>query len=384
MKSSTRTEKFQYYQFASVIFLFWFSMYLYVPTLPIYTQIKTNYLVLTGIILAMYGLWQGLARFPLGIYSDRIGKRKVFIFIGIGLSIVGAWLMGTATNSTALLVGRAITGLAAATWVPMVVAFTGLFPANETLKASAIVNLINSLGMMVGTFLTGWLNDLGGYSLAFYLAMASAGLAGLALLPFNEISMVPQKRSLGEIKTLVVQRSVLVPSLLGALAQYAVWATVFSYIPILAKQYGASSVLQSMLLSMNIAVVLIGNLTVTTLVKRFGTRSLLFFSFFIMCLGMILASLANSLVLVFVAQFCNGFGLGIGFSILMGLSVQSVKEQERSTAMGLFQAVYAIGMFSGPWVSGYLADNIGIQPMFAATSVVVLFAAIYGIRQLHF
>jgi MFS family permease len=35
--------------------------------------------------------------------------------------------------------------------------------------------------------------------------------------------------------------------------------------------------------------------------------------------------------------------------------------------MGVYQAVYAVGMFTGPWLSGLLADALGIQPMFTIT-----------------
>jgi MFS family permease len=203
------------------------------------------------------------------------------------------------------------------------------------------------------------------------------------MLPVTEKPMEPQKRSIEEIRTLVSHRSVLVPSLLGALAQYAVWATVFSFIPILAKQYGASDVLQSMLLSLNIAIVLVGNLAVTAFVKRFGSRPLLYFSFALMALGMLFAAMANSLLLVFLAQFCNGFALGIGFPILMGLSVARASDGDRSTAMGLFQAVYSIGMFTGPWLSGFLASSMGIQPMFTLTAIVVLLLALFGMHFLE-
>jgi MFS family permease len=375
--------KTQIIQYAVAIFLFWMSMYLYVPTLPVFAQGITHSLSVTGVILSMYGLWQGLARFPLGVYSDRLGKRKIFIFAGFGLSALGALIMGTAQNEGMLLLGRAVTGLAAATWVPLVVAFSDLFPRGEALRAASLVNLLNSAGMIAGTLFTGWLNGLGGYPLAFYLAMGVAAAAALIMLPFAEKKMAPQKRSLGEIQALVSRRSVLVPSLLGALAQYAVWATVFSFIPILAKQYGASDVLQSMLLSLNIAIVLVGNLAVTAFVKKFGSRQLLYFSFTLMAFGMILAALANSLVLVFAAQFCNGFALGIGFPILMGLSVEHASDQERSTSMGLFQAVYAIGMFTGPWLSGFLANSLGIQPMFTLTGGVVLLLALVGMRFLE-
>jgi MFS family permease len=383
MEQTSPTPKLKIYQYAVAIFLFWISLYLYVPTLPVFTQGIAHSLTITGVILSMYGLWQGLVRFPLGVYSDRVGKRKIFIFIGFGLSALGALLMGTAQNSGILLLGRMITGVAAATWVPLVVAFNDLFPRGEALRSATLVNVLNSLGMVAGTLLTGWLNGLGGYPLAFYLSIGVAVAAILVMIPFAEKSREPQKRSLGEIKTLVSHRSVLVPSLLGALAQYATWATVFSFIPILAKQYGASDVLQSMLLSLNIGIVLLGNLVVTAFVKRFGARFLLYSSFIIMVLGILSAALANSLPLVFIAQFCNGFALGIGFPILMGLSVERASDQERSTAMGLFQAVYAIGMFTGPWLSGFLANNMGVQPMFALTAVFVLLLSLVGIHFLE-
>jgi MFS family permease len=40
--------------------------------------------------------------------------------------------------------------------------------------------------------------------------------------------------------------------------------------------------------------------------------------------------------------------------------------------MGLHQSVYAIGMFAGPWLSGILADAIGIRWMFGVTAVASL------------
>jgi MFS family permease len=33
--------------------------------------------------------------------------------------------------------------------------------------------------------------------------------------------------------------------------------------------------------------------------------------------------------------------------------------------MGIHQAVYAVGMFTGPWIGGILADAVGIRGMFA-------------------
>jgi MFS family permease len=50
--------------------------------------------------------------------------------------------------------------------------------------------------------------------------------------------------------------------------------------------------------------------------------------------------------------------------------------------MGLHQSVYAIGMFAGPWLSGILADAIGIQPMLGVTAFAVLAIGLSGARLL--
>jgi MFS family permease len=69
---------------------------------------------------------------------------------------------------------------------------------------------------------------------------------------------------------------------------------------------------------------------------------------------------------------------GIGYPVLMGMSIERVSNAERSTAMGLHQSVYAIGMFAGPAFSGAIAAAIGIQPMFAVTAFAYLALGLIG------
>ena len=77
-----------------------------------------------------------------------------------------------------------------------------------------------------------------------------------------------------------------------------------------------------------------------------------------------------------------GLSQGVAYPVLMGMSIQHVADGERTTAMGLHQAVYAIGMFSGPWLSGILADGVGIQPMFGVTAFVCLVVGLTATRWL--
>lgn len=361
---------------AAAVWMYWLALYLYVPTLPTYAASKTASLALVGTILAQYGLWQAVIRLPVGIASDWLGWRKPFIIAGFLLAGLGALMMGTANSVGGLLVGRAITGLAAATWVPLVVVFSSLFRPEEAVRASALLTFVGSAGRVLATAVTGALNELGGYPLPFFLATGAAGLAIALVLPAREFRLPAYRPSLKGIGALVVRRDVLLPSVLAAVSQYTNWASTFGFLPILARQLVATDVVQSALVSVNLVVVTLGNLAATAVVHRIGARRLVYLSFALAAVGLMGAALTPSLALLFAAQVCIGFSQGVGYPVLMGMSIRYVAEGERTTAMGLHQAVYALGMFGGPWLSGILAGAIGLRPMFALTALAGLAAGL--------
>jgi MFS family permease len=165
-------------------------------------------------------------------------------------------------------------------------------------------------------------------------------------------------------------------------SQYADWGLTFGFMPILAKQLGGTGVLQSLLVSMHLGVVMLGNLAATTLAHRLGSQRLVQLSFASLALGISIAALASTLPVLFVAQFCLGLAQGINNPVLMGLSIRYVADTERTTAMGLHQSVYAGGMFAGPWLSGILAAAIGLRPMFGVTALACLTLGWLGSRWL--
>lgn len=375
---ATQTRRVQISLYMAAVFLYWMGLYLYVPTLPIYVQSRSDDLALVGLVLSMYGLWQAIVRLPLGIAADWVGRRKPFILVGFALVGLGAWVMGVAEGVPGLMVGRAITGLAAATWVPLVVVFSGLFPPDEAVRASALLTLVGSVARLVATGSTGALNEWGGYGLAFYLAAGVAVLSLLVVLPTADSVQPPRRPSPGSLLTLVTRRDVLLPSLLSAVGQYVNWAVTFGFLPILARQLGASDVTQSMMTSVSVVMVALGNLATTAVVRWLGAQRLSYLSFFMLFVGAGLAALTQSLWVVFVIQVLIGLGQGIGYPVLMGMSIQHVAGHERNTAMGLHQAVYAIGMFAGPWLSGMVAASWGLPAMFGVTAAGALLLGCWG------
>jgi len=365
-----------------VVFLFWMALYLYVPTLPVYAQTHSDNLALIGVVISMYGLWQAIIRLPLGIAADWLGRSKPFIIAGMVLVGLGAWVMGTANGINGLIVGRAITGLAAGTWVPLIVMFSSFFPHAEAVRATAVLTLVLSVSQLVATGLTGWLNELGGYPLAFFLATGTAGLAIILVIPAQETRRPSKAPSLRGIGKLITRRDVLIPALLNTIGQYVGMASTFGFIPILAQSLGAGNVIQSLLVAVNFVVYILGNLLATTVVRRIGNRAMVVASFVMMAAGLVIAAAATSLSWVFAAQVCCGLAGGVSYPVLIGMSIENVSSGERSTAMGLHQSVYGIGMFAGPWLSGILANAIGIQPMFGVTAFACLTLGLLGARWL--
>ncbi|MBC7315478.1 MAG: MFS transporter, partial [Chloroflexi bacterium] len=216
--------------------------------------------------------------------------------------------------------------------------------------------------------------------LAFYLAAGAGVAAFLILVPIHEDRRTPQAPSVKGFLVLLGRRDVIVPSLLSLIGQYANWGATFGFIPILAKQLGATDVLQSALVSLNIAVVTIGNLLAGTITKKVPTQRLVLISFVLIGLGLAGATWAPSLGWIFAVQVCLGLAQGIGYPVLMGLSIREVDDAERATAMGLHQAIYAVGMFAGPALSGTFASALGLRPMFALTAAACLALGLAGTR----
>lgn len=362
--------------FLAVVFLYWSALYLYVPTLPLYLQTKTGDLALIGTALSMYGLWQLIVRLPLGILADWAGRRKPFALIWLVLVAAGALLLGHAPTIEAAIIGRALVGVSAGTWVPLVVLFSNRFSEGEVVRATGILAMAATAGRIAATAANGWLNELGGYPLAFNMAAAAAGLGALILFFLPEKPTPRRKPSLSGLKALATRREVMLPSLLQALTHTADFAATFTFIPILARHKGASDVVISTLLSLNLLIGLAGNSLAAALAQRFGQRSMVLLSFALLGGGMLAAAWAPTLAFVFLFQFCIGLGFGIGYPLLMGLSINRVDAAERTTAMGLHQSVYSLGMFLGPWLSGMLAAALNIPLMFVIIGALILITGI--------
>lgn len=364
---------------AAIVFLFWMALNLFVPTFPVYINTLTDNLTLVGITISMYGLCSTFIRLPIGVAADWLGRCKQLIFAGIVLVGLGTWLMGSAPEIGYVIIGRAITGLAAGTGVLLIVLFCSFFLPGDAIRATAMLSGIIAASRLFASFLTGWLNECGGYPLAFFVSSCLAGLALLLLAPIQESSRRAKFPSLRGLGHLVTRRDVAMSSFLNAVGQYTLMASIWGFTPILAQRMGAGNVQISLLVTVHTVLIILGNVYASRHAKFVKGRGMLIVSFIFMAAGIGLAAFAPLLAWVFIAQLFHGLSIGLSYPVLMGLAIENVPLDERSSAMGLHQTIYSVGYFVGPLLSGILADSLGIQSMFGITALGCLILGALGV-----
>lgn len=75
-------------------------------------------------------------------------------------------------------------------------------------------------------------------------------------------------------------------------------------------------------------------------------------------------------------QVGNGFMQGLIFPLLLSKSVSEIDPFKRATAMGFYQAVYAIGMSAGPFVAGWMSSVYGLTGGFWLGGIAAVLATI--------
>jgi MFS family permease len=358
--------------FAGTVFLFWFSHYVFFPTLPEYLRGQVENLAVVGSVLGMYGLWQVVVRLPLGILIDSVGRQKLYLVGGLLVAAAGVLILGTTAAKPALYLGRSLSGVSMGIWVPLVVVFSGFFPAEQSVRASAMLTLVTAGARIAATVLNGYLNDWGGYSLAFFVAGGAAVLAAVLVLPVPVNSGPGGPPRIRPLLRLLLSRTVLLPSALAAINQYVIFGISLGFMPILAGQLGAGNVTLGYLAMVNLFFFLLGNLTATTPHTGFRSEPLVLGSYILFAGALVTAALSRSIPLLFICQGLMGLAHGVGYPVLMGLTIRDVPASNRSSAMGLHQSVYAAGIFIGPWACGALAQALGIRPMLGLTAALVL------------
>ncbi|WP_225446353.1 MFS transporter [Paenibacillus rhizovicinus] len=357
-----QTTRSDHILFVVVTLLYWSTLYVYVPILSPFMKSGGYADVLIGIVLGSYGFVQMLVRFPLGLLSDKLHKRKPFLMLGMITGMLSCLLFMIPGSWLWPLAGRMMSGVCASAWVAFTVLYAAYFASSDATKAMSNISFMTVSGQLIGMVLSGWLADTYGWNAAF-MAGVILGIFGLVLAfavkePKEGVTRSPI--SLSHLREVVRTPSLRQVSTLSILAHCVLFITMFGFTPLKATSLGASDgQLTLIVIAFMVPHGLASLLTGRWLVPRFGTWNVIGTAYLLSGIFTVAIAFAPNLGVLAVTQVLNGFAQGMHLPILLGLAIQPFESSKRATAMGFYQAIYSIGMFAGPFLAGFINDMFG-------------------------
>ncbi|MFY9424488.1 MAG: MFS transporter [Bacillota bacterium] len=364
--------------FCIVTMLFWFSLYTYVSFFANHVESKGASHAWAGVIIAAYGFTQTVLRIPLGIFSDRLGTRKPFIVAGLLAATVSAFLLIFAESPVALMLLRGLAGVAAASWVAFTVLFSSYFPPARSAQAIGTITVYLNAGNTLGLLLGGRIAHFLGANAAFALA-TGAGLLGLILSRWvvDNFDGSASALTAASVLRVVGQPTLIASSCLALVLQAVAFATIYGFTPVYAEGIGATKESLANLAFISSVPAILGNyLAGKYFVPRMGEVATATFSFLLLAVFTAVIPFTGTMAGLYATQAVAGFARGVVLPVLMSLSIKNEPDETRATAMGVFQAVYGVGMVLGPIIAGIVGDLASLSFSFVLMGLVALVAAL--------
>ena len=368
-------KKQQVIKFIIIIILFWFAQYVYVPyQTPFLTAINVA-AGFIGIVVGAYGFSQMLLRIPLGMLADWHLNHKLLITLGTLLAGLASIMRLLCPNGIGFLLGNIFSGIASSTWLSFMIYFLKLRSDVSKVENMGILVMANNLGMLLGFVI----------SSLFYTKIAMKGLCVLGVLagilacimtislPRFQFSYSSGKNSLINLVNVFKNKTLLISGALAFIQQGIQMATAMSFTNQVIKEIHAPTYAEglSSIIYMCSAV-LFARLTSSKYIAKFSDRSILIVSYFLLALYCFAIPLARQVYLIYLLQIIPGVGTGILFAILNAAAISNVPQRALSTATGVFQSIYALGMTLFPIFAGQLRTQYSMTVSFRVMGLLAL------------
>ncbi|WP_419185609.1 MFS transporter [Comamonas testosteroni] len=328
-----------------------------------------------GLAMGLYGLTQALFQLPIGLASDRIGRKPVIV-AGLLVFAAGSLIAAMADSLTGLMVGRAIQG-AGAVSAAVTALLADLTRDGVRTKAMALVGgsigLMFALALVLAPLLNAWIGLSGIFGLTCALALAGIAVVLWVVPPeprqhadapkgrFSELlgqsDLLRLNFGVFILHTVQMSMWVAVPAMLvqAGLAKEQHWHI---YLPAVLLSFVAMGLLFSMERKGRLRTALLGAIGLV-LVVQIG-------------LGMLAASgtipTVWCMALLMFLFFC-------GFNALEATQPSLVSRMApaplRGAALGAYNTLQSLGLFAGGAVGGAVAKFAGVPGLFIMTTVLV-------------
>jgi predicted MFS family arabinose efflux permease len=345
------------------------------PILPAISQNLDIDIARAGLLISAYMLPFGIFQIIFGPLADRYGKKQVVAF-SMALFTIATGLCALGTGLTDLGIYRALTGVFAASVMPVSLALIGdIFPVRERQGAIGTFMGISFLGqglsMAIGGTIAYFLSWRGVFGLYAVLSLVPTLLLlkNYRSLPSqknpNSQFVSPYVKLIGHSKSLFTYVLVLLEGIfiIGSFSYIGAYISKiynfnYFYIGLIMTAFGACTV--------------IGGRLSGKLAQAVGPRNLL-------TIGLVLAALSaltinqygNSLVLLVFGVALLGFGFIFTHSTLLTRATEFA-QKARGSAMSLVAFCFMGGGGVGTAIGGRIIERSGLEELFLIYGLALL------------
>ena len=344
-----------------------------------------------GLIMGASGLATLFVRFPIGILSDVVKSRKIFIQLSLLLPLVTwpiAWLD---PNPVTLYIAKAADGVTAATWVLYNILFIRYFDRKDAPAAVALLALAGPVGVFLGNCIGGVLIHFINQNAGYFVSSVSAFLALILTTRIKDVHDAARAPSLNacitSAKRQLADPSVWLIGLLATLIILVPFATRDTLTPIYAQQLGGKAGILTLLSNIHLLFYALAiALCSSVFYNRLGLVNTALIAIVMQVISSVALPYTQNMYIIYVWQAMAGFSFGAAFAVMMSLSVVNTVEDEQSTRMGLFQTIYSCGMFVGPVLMGVMLQHVNLSSgylVIGALSVISLLITPIAARSVY-
>lgn len=368
------------------------GLFMILPVFTLYAQdLPDASETLAGLAIGIYGLTQASLQIPLGLASDRWG-RKPIIIAGLSIFALGSIIAALSDSMVGIICGRALQGMGAIAAVTLALA-ADLTQEENRARILSVIGLSIAVSFSLAMVLGPLISDIWGISGIFWITSL---LALLGILLVINIIPTPQQtlahRDAGVLKSAigkVIKQPILLRMDFGVFILHLIMTANFIVIPtILENQL---SIDRTEHWTVYLPVFAFAFLAAVPLIviaeKKRKIRTLLLANILLLALAELAMGLGYQHSVILLSAFVIFF---IGFNFLEATQPSLVAKYAdvslKGTAMGIFSSSQFLGIFIGGVLGGWLNSIWGIESIFfvSAGLAIVWFIASFGLPQPQF
>ena len=354
------------------------GLFMVLPVMSLYFEgYHQSSAFMLGLALGIYGLTQAIFQIPLGLLSDKIGRRPV-IFGGLLLFILGSVVAAYADSAVGVIIGRALQGMGAIASTLMALV-TDLTAEQNRTKAMATIGgsigISFALAMVLGPIVASSFGMEG----IFWLT-ALLGLVG-AIILVNAIPKTFSMRKNRETNTDLQRLGYLLrePSLmrlnLGIFFLHLTLMAAFVVIPtVLVQQLGIKPDQLWWVYLCLLGGGFIAMLPAMIFAERRNAQKKIFvLAVGLMTIAMFVLGNAKSAAITVSMLFVYFAAFNLLEASLPSWLSKVCPVGNRGTAMGIYSTCQFLGTFIGGILGGFALANVGIDGLFWLLALMLLF-----------